>query len=128
MCNIFRFLNLITDSTKYNSLYHTAQNLQIPQWIINIRHAVAHSKELPSLDLLREASQYALKWLYELYWKLENQEMVDCILNEASDTVEESNYKDYLQRFMLIYDNIVLYISEYRFTKNIWIDLLLNLY
>ncbi|XP_026481383.1 ribosomal biogenesis protein LAS1L-like [Ctenocephalides felis] len=31
---IMRWLNLITDSTKYNTLYHTAQNLQIPHWII----------------------------------------------------------------------------------------------
>ncbi|XP_026473854.1 uncharacterized protein LOC113377676 [Ctenocephalides felis] len=114
---IIRWLNLITDSTKYNTLYHTAQNLQIPDWIVSIRHEGAHSAELTSLTLLREASQYALKWLYEMYWKLENEDMVDYIIKESTCVPEEDNFKKYLDRILRIYDNVIMYIVEYKFKR-----------
>ncbi|XP_013183877.1 uncharacterized protein LOC106129757 [Amyelois transitella] len=67
---IMRFVNhmLDTETAKGSSLYHAAKNLGVPDWIIDMRHNTAHSNNLPSLDLLREASVIGLKWLQKNYW------------------------------------------------------------
>ncbi|XP_028165223.1 uncharacterized protein LOC114356316 [Ostrinia furnacalis] len=67
---IMRFVNhmLDTETAKGSSLYQAANRLGVPDWIIDLRHDTAHSNNLPSIELLREASHIGLDWLEKNYW------------------------------------------------------------
>ncbi|KAF7411838.1 hypothetical protein HZH66_000734 [Vespula vulgaris] len=67
---IMRFLNHISNigHTKQTSLFQIAKQLNIPEWIVNLRHDAAHGHELPSIDVLRIAVNLLLTWLHEEYW------------------------------------------------------------
>lgn len=67
---IMRFVNhmLDTETAKGSSLYQAARSLGVPDWIIDLRHDTAHSNNLPSIELLREASHIGLDWLEKSYW------------------------------------------------------------
>lgn len=41
-----------------------AVQYNIPRWIVEIRHSVAHGPSLPSLSSLKEAVEHCLQWLY----------------------------------------------------------------
>lgn len=61
-----RFLNHISNigQTKQRSLFHIAQQMGIPEWIVRLRHNTAHGHELASLSLLRIAINILLEWLH----------------------------------------------------------------
>lgn len=63
---IMRFLNHISNigHTKQTSLFQIAKQLNIPEWIVNLRHDTAHGYELPSIGLLRIAINILLTWLH----------------------------------------------------------------
>jgi hypothetical protein len=67
---IMRFVNhmLDTETAKGTTLYRAAKNLDVPDWIIDLRHDTAHNNKLPSIELLREATQISLDWLEKKYW------------------------------------------------------------
>ncbi|XP_049872015.1 uncharacterized protein LOC126370927 [Pectinophora gossypiella] len=67
---IMRFVNHMLDSetSKGVSLYQAAKNLGIPDWIVDMRHDTAHSNNLPSIEILREACSVSLNWLQGSYW------------------------------------------------------------
>ncbi|XP_028027545.1 uncharacterized protein LOC114241030 isoform X1 [Bombyx mandarina] len=68
---IMRFINHMLDVsiTKENTLSKAAKNVGIPDWIVELRHDTAHNNNLPSLSLLRDATQFGLDWLKSNYWK-----------------------------------------------------------
>lgn len=63
---IMRFLNHISNigHTKQTSLFQIAKQLQIPEWVVNLRHDAAHGHELPSIEVLRMAINVLLQWLH----------------------------------------------------------------
>ena len=63
---IMRFLNHITNigHTKHTSLFQIAKQINIPEWIVNLRHDAAHGYELPSVGVLRIAANILLTWLH----------------------------------------------------------------
>lgn len=44
-------------------MYFRASRLEIPPWLIDMRHKISHDQDLPTLESLRTASEFALKWL-----------------------------------------------------------------
>ncbi|KAL7838839.1 hypothetical protein AOLI_G00272430 [Acnodon oligacanthus] len=48
-------------------LRHLASKLNIPEWIVNIRHDMTHRK-LPSLKWCRKGCEFILNWLRQEYW------------------------------------------------------------
>lgn len=70
---IMRFLNLISNigPTQEISLVRIAKKLNIPEWIVNLRHDTAHKHELPAIGILRLATNKLLSWLHDEYWKAE---------------------------------------------------------
>ncbi|KAM9828180.1 ribosomal biogenesis protein LAS1L [Syngnathus typhle] len=67
---LVRFTNLITERQQgkmSRSLRRLAGNLNIPEWIVNIRHEVTHRK-LPALKMCRKACEVILEWLQQEYW------------------------------------------------------------
>lgn len=51
-----------------SSMNDLVKQYDIPEWIVEIRHAVAHSPLLPSLSSLKEAVERCLLWLYVSYF------------------------------------------------------------
>ncbi|KIM47925.1 hypothetical protein M413DRAFT_7067 [Hebeloma cylindrosporum] len=68
---IIRLVNGLVDplqvSTYARSITSIAQQLGIPSWLVELRHAATH-EDLPSLDLLREAARQAMAWLLQNYF------------------------------------------------------------
>lgn len=63
---IMRILNHISNigHTKQTSLFQIAKQLNIPEWIVNLRHDTAHGYEVPSIGVLRIAVNILLAWLH----------------------------------------------------------------
>jgi ribosomal biogenesis protein LAS1 len=63
---IMRFLNHICNigHTKEASLFKIANQLKIPEWIVNLRHQAAHGYQLPSISILRIAINVLFEWLH----------------------------------------------------------------
>ncbi|XP_061543649.1 ribosomal biogenesis protein LAS1L [Phycodurus eques] len=67
---LVRFTNLITERQQgkiARPLRRLAGNLNIPEWIINLRHDVTHRK-LPALKWCRKGCEVILEWLQQEYW------------------------------------------------------------
>ncbi|XP_038604417.1 ribosomal biogenesis protein LAS1L [Tachyglossus aculeatus] len=67
---LVRFINLITERRKAlnpASLRELAFELNIPDWIVSLRHDLTHGK-LPQLSTCRKGCKAALDWLRRTYW------------------------------------------------------------
>ncbi|XP_061908182.1 ribosomal biogenesis protein LAS1L [Entelurus aequoreus] len=67
---LVRFTNLITERQQgkvARPLRTLAGNLNIPEWIIDLRHDVTHRK-LPTLKQCRKGCEVVLEWLQQEYW------------------------------------------------------------
>lgn len=45
------------------SMYFRASCIELPSWLIDMRHQISHDQDLPTLKLLRTAMEFALEWL-----------------------------------------------------------------
>lgn len=66
-----------------------AKDLQIPLWVVDLRHDACHSR-VPKLLLLRKAAAIGLKWLEEHFWQ---RKLI------ALDTIG-SNFSQFLTQFL----------------------------
>lgn len=67
---LVRFVNLITERQQgkvARPLRRLAGNLNIPEWLVDLRHDFTHRK-LPTLKWCRKGSEVALEWLRQEYW------------------------------------------------------------
>ncbi|XP_041655646.1 ribosomal biogenesis protein LAS1L [Cheilinus undulatus] len=67
---LVRFVNQITERQQGRSarpLRRLAGNLNIPGWVVDLRHDVTHRK-LPSLKWCRKGCKVVLDWLQQEYW------------------------------------------------------------
>ncbi|KAM9855484.1 ribosomal biogenesis protein LAS1L [Aulostomus maculatus] len=67
---LMRFVNLITERQQgkvARQLRRLAGNLNIPEWIVNLRHDFTHRK-LPTLKWCRKGCKVVLEWLQQEYW------------------------------------------------------------
>ncbi|XP_076643053.1 uncharacterized protein LOC143353532 isoform X1 [Halictus rubicundus] len=96
---IMRFLNHISNlgHTKQTSLFQIAKQLNIPEWIVNLRHDTAHGHELPSISVLRIAINILLTWLHEEYWAAEAKALEECTVTDES--VKEVQETEEIQEF-----------------------------
>lgn len=46
------------------SIYYRASRLDIPKWVVDMRHTVSHAQDLPDLESLRSAVGYILEWIF----------------------------------------------------------------
>ncbi|KAF6719541.1 Ribosomal biogenesis protein LAS1L [Oryzias melastigma] len=68
--SLVRFVNLITERQQgkvARPLRRLAGNLNIPEWVVDLRHHFTHRK-LPTLKLCREGCKVVLEWLQQEYW------------------------------------------------------------
>ncbi|XP_047452480.1 ribosomal biogenesis protein LAS1L [Mugil cephalus] len=67
---LVRFVNLITERQQgkvARPLRRLAGNLNIPEWLVDLRHDFTHRK-LPTLKCCRRGCKVALEWLQREYW------------------------------------------------------------
>ncbi|KAL8832755.1 MAG: hypothetical protein Q9170_004753 [Blastenia crenularia] len=86
-----RFVTGLVDSKQNStykvSMYEKANELDLPASFVEVRHEAIHG-ELPSLVVLRQAAERALRWLWDDYWRhLENDDA--SVSNSLRDTLLE---------------------------------------
>ncbi|XP_050926973.1 LOW QUALITY PROTEIN: ribosomal biogenesis protein LAS1L [Lates calcarifer] len=67
---LVRFVNLITERQQGRTarpLRRLAGNLNIPEWVVDLRHDFTHRK-LPTLKWCRKGCTVVLEWLQHEYW------------------------------------------------------------
>lgn len=75
-----RFMNISASFNKHQGTFHqTARRMKLPDWLISLRHDIAHSQNLPSLDILERALSFCFDWLYREYWKPFSSDVKDFI-------------------------------------------------
>ncbi|KAL7753253.1 rRNA-processing protein las1 [Sorochytrium milnesiophthora] len=89
---IVRFINAFVDLEQKKlfaqSVSSLAERLNIPAWIVDLRHEASHDR-LPSLAVLRLAARQALQWLHQGYW--------------AVQTVDQSEKRNELSQLLIRY-------------------------
>ncbi|ELU17594.1 hypothetical protein CAPTEDRAFT_226006 [Capitella teleta] len=69
---LVRFINLITEKNQNKMfakpVHHLAEELGVPEWIVDLRHEATHGN-MPTLAIMRTATDFALNWLKEEYWE-----------------------------------------------------------
>ncbi|XP_017880157.1 ribosomal biogenesis protein LAS1L isoform X2 [Ceratina calcarata] len=98
---IMRLLNHISNigHTKQTSLFQIAKRINIPEWIVNLRHDTAHGYELPNIGVLRIAVNILLAWLHEEYWAPEAKRLEERLASVAATaTVDESTEVEQVQQ------------------------------
>ncbi|XP_047506651.1 uncharacterized protein LOC125050692 [Pieris napi] len=128
---IMRFVNHMFDSdaAKGKSLYRIAETRGVPDWIVDLRHETAHSNNLPSLELLREATSICLQWLHDNYWLLHKEILKDYVVNknELLTTVLEENISSLISVWTML--SFLLHTnSEVKSLANIPLDLQKSLF
>ncbi|EDL14227.1 LAS1-like (S. cerevisiae), isoform CRA_c [Mus musculus] len=67
---LVRFVNLISErKTKCSNLplKYLAQEVNIPDWIVELRHNLTH-KKMPHINECRRGCYFVLNWLQKTYW------------------------------------------------------------
>ncbi|TMS16617.1 Ribosomal biogenesis protein LAS1L [Larimichthys crocea] len=67
---LVRFVNLITERQQGRTarpLRRLAGNLNIPEWVVDLRHDFTHRK-LPTLKWCRKGCKVVLEWLQQEFW------------------------------------------------------------
>ncbi|EJF58409.1 Las1-domain-containing protein [Dichomitus squalens LYAD-421 SS1] len=68
---IIRLVNGLVDPLQLGayarSIHSIAQQLGLPAWFVELRHAATH-EDLPSLEVLRDAAKQAMAWLLDNYF------------------------------------------------------------
>jgi len=50
------------------TMFKRAQGVDLPSWMVKLRHEAAHGRAIPALEPLVEAVTAAVEWLKERYW------------------------------------------------------------
>jgi hypothetical protein len=100
---VVRTINGFVDQSQQgyyaDSVLAIAKRIGLPEWVVDLRHDSTHN-QLPSLSVLRAASEELLRWLYNYYWKpqyslLESLEadIVSIVTRSASDASDDCDMK-----------------------------------
>lgn len=99
---LIRFLNFTLDVQEKSSrtMYQQAASVNIPDWIVQLRHDISHGETLPSLSLARMAVKYLLEWLRETYWVPESKlyKTISVNLDKYEDIIKVYNLWIYIGR------------------------------
>lgn len=93
--NHYRFLNLCAANNKrQGTFYETARKHNLPDWLIDIRHDLAHHQKIPSKFILTFSLDYCLAWLKKEYWEVQDKLEIDLVSEYVPEepTVEVPSY------------------------------------
>ncbi|XP_077290661.1 uncharacterized protein LOC143914347 [Arctopsyche grandis] len=103
---LMRFINHTLDDaqSKKLTLLQAAAQMNIPDWIISLRHEAAHGHELPSLDILKNATHFALNWLHDRYWFPEFQNISNYVTKSPINS-----FKDDFSNLLNLHNSFVVF-------------------
>ncbi|XP_041112062.1 ribosomal biogenesis protein LAS1L-like isoform X3 [Polyodon spathula] len=90
---LVRFVNLITERKQKTisiPLRRLANEMNIPEWIVNLRHDITHGK-LPSLKWCRKGCECVLKWLRQEYW---SRQLGSSLVEQWDSSTEEDEEEE----------------------------------
>ncbi|XP_043426972.1 ribosomal biogenesis protein LAS1L isoform X2 [Prionailurus bengalensis] len=95
---LVRFVNLISErKTKFVKLplKFLAQEVNIPDWIVELRHELTH-KKMPHINDCRRGCYFVLNWLQKTYWcrQLENSLRETWELEEDKEETDEEDQEE----------------------------------
>ena len=64
---ILQFVSLVAEQNRVQHGIRLGDNLSLPEWLIDIRHQIAHGP-FPSLTVLEKAVTFCLEWLKVNHW------------------------------------------------------------
>ncbi|XP_059535594.1 ribosomal biogenesis protein LAS1L isoform X6 [Myotis daubentonii] len=93
-----RFVNLISERKTKSvrlPLRFLAQEVNIPDWIVELRHELTH-KKMPHINDCRRGCYFVLDWLQKTYWcrQLENSLRETWELEEDKEETDEDNQEE----------------------------------
>ncbi|ESK98245.1 hypothetical protein Moror_292 [Moniliophthora roreri MCA 2997] len=136
---LIRLVNGLVDPLQLGvyarSIAGIAAQLDLPLWLVELRHAATH-EDLPSLELLREAAKQSMSWLFHNYWlptlnpstSLNNEtpplRPLSPILKQYKDllklTTRDASLKPrYKQSTQTIYKDVEKWIAEAKVAANV---------
>lgn len=84
--SLLRFLNICAaNNDKQGTFNRTVTRNDLPKWLIDIRHDIAHSNKLPSKTMLELALNHSFEWVIEKYWKIQNDSISDYFVSSESN-------------------------------------------
>ncbi|MEJ1281409.1 hypothetical protein NN561_012359 [Cricetulus griseus] len=103
---LVRFVNLISErKTKCSNLplKYLAQEVNIPDWIVELRHKLTH-KKMPHINDCRRGCYFVLGWLQKTYWsrQLEDSLKDTWELEEDLIEIEEQQEEEEKARELLV--------------------------
>lgn len=57
------------NSDKQGTFTQTSAKNELPKWLINLRHDIAHGHQIPSLYNLKMGLDFGFQWLCDKYWE-----------------------------------------------------------
>lgn len=90
------------NNKKQGTFYETARRNNLPDWLINIRHDLAHDQKVPSKFMLHYCLNYCLDWLKKEYWDAQYGIIRDFV------ALNKIGKKQNVEKFILLYEDIVL--------------------
>ncbi|XP_036295800.1 ribosomal biogenesis protein LAS1L isoform X2 [Pipistrellus kuhlii] len=95
---LVRFVNLISERKTKSvrlPLRFLAQEVNIPDWIVELRHELTH-KKMPHINDCRRGCYFVLDWLQKTYWcrQLENSLRETWELEEEKEETDEDNQEE----------------------------------
>uniref|UniRef100_A0A4W4ENJ9 LAS1 like ribosome biogenesis factor n=1 Tax=Electrophorus electricus TaxID=8005 RepID=A0A4W4ENJ9_ELEEL len=105
-----RFVNLILERQHgrvAKPLRRLASNLNIPEWIVNLRHDMTH-RRLPSLKWCRKGCEFVLNWLQQEYWsrQLSTRHIADWNSSSEEEDEEEGGYFNVSVLCLQVYEEL----------------------
>lgn len=95
---ILRAVNIVIEPNQQGyyamPVAQLADKVGLPGWIVELRHDATH-RHLPTLELLRSASQFLLEWFWQNYWEMQWKELqilsqvcIDCAADQNIKVVK----------------------------------------
>ncbi|XP_050996906.1 ribosomal biogenesis protein LAS1L isoform X2 [Acomys russatus] len=109
---LVRFVNLISErKTKCSNLplKYLAQEVNIPDWIVELRHKLTH-KKMPHLNECRRGCYFVLQWLQKTFWsrQMESSLKETWELEEDQIEAEEQEEEEEEEESEIIVDETVV--------------------
>ncbi|XP_069066556.1 ribosomal biogenesis protein LAS1L [Pleurodeles waltl] len=119
---LVRFVNLITErkqKTVSIPLRRLANEMNIPEWIVNLRHDFTHGK-LPNLSWCRKGCDFVMEWLRREYWScqlgnnlLSQWESEDDSETEEDDSDDDQKLSPEEEKRLMLVENVKHVLSSY---------------
>ncbi|XP_067613467.1 uncharacterized protein [Eurosta solidaginis] len=85
------------------TMYDTARLLELPSFVVDLRHICAHGQVLPPLDVLRSTVSSCLTWLRDYYWLPQLNTMCDVEASKIRHK-DKTQFEENVTKLFIIYD------------------------